>query len=113
VPGIGEPSGSLLRLALVAQRQVSECFSAIHHFDHAHKGSPQVIPADRLEAIIGRRAEAAALFEQVVSEPERECPLLRPSQFELQGVIADELERIVDLAAGLAEQLLFYRSGRR
>jgi phosphate uptake regulator len=95
---IGLPSASLLRLALVTQRQVSECCSAAYHFRFPWVAPASGSAADRLKAIVAGRREAAALFKKVVTEPGEEHRLL--------GAIADELERVADLAASIAEQLI-------
>ena len=55
------------------------------------------------------RREAARLFRRVITEP---APA-NPSQLELEGAVADELERISSLAAEIVEQLLVHRTGRR
>ncbi len=107
---IGRPSANLLRLALVTQRQASECFAAVvFHFEDVRDGSREKVATERLEAIVATRREAARLFRRVITEP---APV-NPSQLELEGAVADELERISSLAAEIIEQLLVHRMGHR
>jgi phosphate uptake regulator len=111
-PEVGHRSTNLVKLVLVTQRQADACLAAVYRFDSGCEGYAE-ISAERLEAIVAGRREATGLFQCVLAEPKYSQLPLSPAQFELEGVVADELERISDCAATVAEQLIFYRTGRR
>jgi hypothetical protein len=109
-PEVGHRTANLMKLALVTQRQADACFAAVYHFDSACDRSAE-ISTERLEAVVAGRCEANDLFQRVLAEPGNRPLPLTPVQFELEGVVADELERISDCAATVVEHLISYRTG--
>lgn len=114
---IGTPSTSFVRLLHLTQRRAAECSRILHQLEFPKRVERGVESREQIDTrlagqVSACRVEAEDAFENVLTDLEKVASLTR-RQLERQLLVAMDLKRICEYAAGIADELIFFQSGTR